>query len=375
MLAATALFLILLLFPSSGLSETPRERYQKIQKDIKVHKQKLSSAKKREHSVLDEIDKIERELNTITSEIREQKREIKKITGRANETKKELKNISQSLETQKVLLRKKLRAMQLYDYTTNRLLVLLHTDDFFDLLRLNRYLTMISRYDNKQIVKFKDLSASLHKKNEEYNSLISELKKRKTALNAAGKKLQAKKQEKRDLLFSVKKEQVLYASVIKELEDTSQRLKSLLDKKVKETTFRGKGFYRMRGRLPWPVNGRLAIPYGSHKDPRFQTPVFRNGVYISTREDEDVKAIHGGRVVFADWFKGLGQVVIINHGMGYHSVYANLSSIFSRLGAIIRDEAILGKAGTSGIIDGHGIYFEVRYKGKPTNPLRWLKKK
>ncbi len=265
--------------------------------------------------------------------------------------------------------------MQRYGGAINRLVVLLNSHDFFELSRMNRYLTSISKHDYRQIMSYKETSQKLSKKKDQYESLLVHLKRKNRALNSSENLLLKKKREKEVILLSVKKEQILYTSMLKELEETSKRLKKIIEKAEKGLRYAGKEFYKWKGKLPWPVNGKVAIPYGSHKDPRFKTPVFRNGIYISTKDDVHVKAIHGGRVVFADWFKGLGQVVIINHGTGYHSVYANLSRIFSKAGVIINKKDIVGKASNSGVLNGPGIYFEVRYKGKPTNPLRWLRKK
>jgi septal ring factor EnvC (AmiA/AmiB activator) len=127
--------------------------------------------------------------------------------------------------------------------------------------------------------------------------------------------------------------------------------------------------------LPWPVNGKVAIPYGSQKDPQFDTPVFRNGVHIRTDSAADATSVHSGKVIFAEWFKGFGQLVIVNHGGGYHSLYGNLSEIFSHVGDIIRENQVIGKVGTSGILNAPGLYFEIRYKGKPLDPTQWLKRK
>jgi septal ring factor EnvC (AmiA/AmiB activator) len=161
--------------------------------------------------------------------------------------------------------------------------------------------------------------------------------------------------------------------MLKELESTSTRLKDFLEKNENEMSEAGKEFKNLKGKLSWPLNGKVAIPYGSHQDPQFKTPVYRNGIYISSDHDPAVKAVYDGKVVFADMFKGLGQVVILSHGMGYHTVYANLSGMFARVGDIVKSRSTIGNAGTSTLLNAAGMYFEIRYKGKPINPLQWLK--
>ena len=87
------------------------------------------------------------------------------------------------------------------------------------------------------------------------------------------------------------------------------------------------------------------------------------------------KAVAGGRVVYSDWFKGYGLLLIINHGKGYHSLYGNLTETFHKAGDIINIGATLGVTGKSRLLNVPALYFEIRHKGKPINPMKWLKRK
>ena len=128
-------------------------------------------------------------------------------------------------------------------------------------------------------------------------------------------------------------------------------------------------------RLPWPINGKVIVPFGKYKDPKFNITVFKNGIEIKAKEGYRPKAVAGGQVVFADWFKGYGQLLIINHGGGYHSLYGNLNEIFHETGDIIKQGTSIGKTGKSELLNVPSLYFEIRYKGKPVNPMKWLKRK
>jgi septal ring factor EnvC (AmiA/AmiB activator) len=165
--------------------------------------------------------------------------------------------------------------------------------------------------------------------------------------------------------------------MIAELKEASKRLRDLIEKSSKTDSYTGSGagFTRFRGKLLWPAEGKIAVPYGSQKDPQFSTPVFRNGVHIQTPANSDARSVYEGKVIFAEWFKGFGQLIIINHGNGYHTLYGNLSEIFSHVGDIIKESQVIGKVGTSGILNAPGLYFEIRYKGKPLDPAQWLKQR
>ncbi len=369
-----ALTILLLLVHSSAIAETSKAKYLKIQKEIELNKDKLRKAKKKETTIVDDIDKVEKELNKINKKIKRQKRELGTIKNKIQSVKSELISIDKALQGQRSSLKGKLRAMQKYGNMIDRLMIIVNSEDFFQLLRLNRYLTKISEHEYEKIIKYKDVLNALSKKEKELSDLQSDLKSKTAKFKSTEKTLHKKRKEKDYLLLSVKKKQMLYSAMLKDLNETSSKIKELIARDKRSVIFKGRNFYKMKGKLHWPVDGRLAIPYGTHKDPRFKTPVFRNGIYISTKKDENVKAVYQGKVVFAELFKGLGKVVIINHGEGYHTVYANLSKIVSKTGDVIKMSDILGKSGKSTTLNGKGIYFEVRYKGKPINPARWLVK-
>jgi septal ring factor EnvC (AmiA/AmiB activator) len=131
----------------------------------------------------------------------------------------------------------------------------------------------------------------------------------------------------------------------------------------------------MKGALPWPVDGKVLVPFGKYKDPKYNIPVFKNGIEIKTEAGATASSVHGGRAVYADWFEGYGQLLIINHDKGYHSLYGNLSELFYKAGDIIKKGSNVGKIGENGLSNVPTLYFEIRHKGKPIDPLGWLKQK
>ena len=148
-----------------------------------------------------------------------------------------------------------------------------------------------------------------------------------------------------------------------------------LEKEKVPKSITGKGFRRVKGHLPWPISGKVVVPYGKHTDPKFNITVFKNGIEIKAVRREKPKAIAGGRVVYADWFKGYGLLLIINHGSGYHSLYGNLSEIFHEPGDIINKGTAIGKVGESSLLNIPTLYFEIRHKGRPVDPMQWLERK
>jgi septal ring factor EnvC (AmiA/AmiB activator) len=253
------------------------------------------------------------------------------------------------------------------------LVLLMSAGDISQMMRIWKYLENITLYEHKVLGNYRE---NLQKFNEEYERLRvleAELKTNAGKVKTKEQEIAEQKQSKEVILSSVRKERASHQKMLAELKEASKKLLDLIEKSSKTDTYTGTGFTRFKGKLPWPADGRIAIPYGTQKDPQFATPVFRNGVHIQTPANSDAKSVSEGKVIFAEWFKGFGQIVIINHGNGYHTLYGNLSEIFSHVGDIIRENQVIGKVGTSGILNAPGLYFEIRYKGKPLDPTQWLK--
>jgi septal ring factor EnvC (AmiA/AmiB activator) len=100
---------------------------------------------------------------------------------------------------------------------------------------------------------------------------------------------------------------------------------------------------------------------------------FRSGIDIKSERGEPVQAVFAGKVLFADWFKGYGNMLIIDHGNSYCTLYANVEELFKQKGDAVESGEVIATVGDSGSLSGPGLYFEVRHHGKPEDPQLWLK--
>ena len=131
------------------------------------------------------------------------------------------------------------------------------------------------------------------------------------------------------------------------------------------------GFANAKGAMPWPVEGKRSNRFGR---PRNDGKMRWQGINIPAPQGSTVKAIHHGRVVYADWFRGSGLLLIIDHGDGYMSLYAHNESLLKDVGEWVTAGTPIGTVGTSGGLEQPALYFEIRYKGKPTDPARWCRR-
>jgi len=133
------------------------------------------------------------------------------------------------------------------------------------------------------------------------------------------------------------------------------------------------GFELQKGLLEFPVNGDVVGFFGKEIDKDSKTPVYRKGIEILAGMGSAIRAVYGGRVIFADQFKGYGLMMIIDHGGGFYTLYAHASRLMKKMNDEINKGDIIGEIGESGPTGEPVLYFEVRRGGKPENPMNWLK--
>ncbi len=370
------LILAFILFPAcvSSAETNPKEQYRKIQKEMESHKQKLEQAKRHEHSVLEDLDSTNRRLTELEGNLKNEQQRLRMTQAEMRRVEGEISAIKEELIKKKRWMKMRLRTMQRYGQSGDIIFLLTSADDLAGLMRRWKYLERISLRERKMMEEFSENLKNLAEKDKRLEVLTSQLRREEDRIRLTEASLSESKREKEAVLASVRKEKSTHEKLIRELQESSRRLLEVIRKLEEKETYEGRGFSALRGSLVWPVNGKVAIPYGSQKDPKSNTPVFRNGIHIRT-DDDSVRAVYGGKVVFADWFKGYGNLVIINHGEGYHTLYGNLAETFLKVGDIIKVKDVIGKVGESGMLNAPSLYFEVRYKGKPLDPLQWLKRR
>jgi murein DD-endopeptidase MepM/ murein hydrolase activator NlpD len=135
-----------------------------------------------------------------------------------------------------------------------------------------------------------------------------------------------------------------------------------------------KPFAALKGLLMMPVKGKIVSFFGHYKDEKFKVTHFQSGINIKADRGEPIRAVYSGQTLFSSWFKGFGNMIIIDHGDHYYTVYAHLEEQFKSKGDPVEAGEVIATVGDTGSLTGAGLHFEVRHHGKPMNPLGWIKK-
>jgi septal ring factor EnvC (AmiA/AmiB activator) len=123
-----------------------------------------------------------------------------------------------------------------------------------------------------------------------------------------------------------------------------------------------------------PVMGKIVDYFGPYKNSKFNVVNFRSGIVIQADRGEPIRAVFGGKIIYAGWLKGYGNMIIADHGDNYYTVYAHAEELFASKGNIVEKGEVVATVGDTGSLIGPSLHFEVRHHGKPVDPLAWLKK-
>ncbi len=372
---AALIALFLLVLPPAAYSSSPQTDYRKVQERISEQQKKLAETQKKESSVLVDISSINSKIAKAETDLAKCRQEQRRTEADITYLNAEMAATKGRLATEKEWLKRKLRMMNRLGYSGDTLSVLLSSEDVPQMMRMWKYLESIAAYEHTVMTNYENDLARLDDESRKLESLQALLSRKTETVKTKEKTLAEDRKQKETVLSSVRSEKEEHQRMLRELNEASKRLLEIIRESSRKDTYTATGFSKLRGQLPWPAAGTVAMPYGSQRDSQFNTPVFRNGIQIRTAPDTDARAIFTGKVIFAQWFKGFGQLVIVNHGDGYHSLYGNLSEIFSHVGDIIKQHQVIGRVGTSSMLNAPGLYFEIRYRGKPLDPTQWLRHK
>ncbi|MEH6605316.1 MAG: peptidoglycan DD-metalloendopeptidase family protein [Pseudomonadales bacterium] len=247
-----------------------------------------------------------------------------------------------------------------------------------DPAQLSRAITYLDYFNQARIRVMNDYADTMAELTQLTPTILQEtelLRNEETALNVQLAQLNSEQQKREDavtaLSATIKDKSRQLADSRKERERLEKLLRAVEEAVANLQLPADAGsFVERRSKMSWPAKGRISHSFGSRKN----TSGMRwDGVKLAAKEGQPVRTIHHGRVVFADWFRGSGMLVIVDHGDGYMSLYAHNQSLLKQTGEWVSTGEPIAKVGNSGGQDLAGLYFEIRHKGKPVNPKRWCK--
>jgi len=377
LLLITALLSSPALFPQEDISEY-EQRLAKIFEQIKDLQQRIDQEEKKESTALSRLDRIgfkkrliRKEISLTNIQLEKTNRELRSTRQRIPPLKSKLKKEQQSIE--KILV-------TVYKFGKfNFLEFMLQSKDFKTLLTESRNLTLLAQYQDTIISDYLDTLAQLKAAEEKQKRKTQELSQLIQKARQKRRELEEEERKNKNLIREIEKNKKAHTQTIRELKERAEQLEILMKKLVKEGMvfpFPFIPLYDKKGQLPWPIGGEIITRFGRQRHPEFKTVTVNNGIEISPPSREVIiKSIHSGKIVYADYFKGYGNLIIIDHGMTYYSLYGHCEEFLVEKGDLIKAEQPIAVVGDFGSLKGISLYFEIRFKREPLNPLQWLKRR
>jgi septal ring factor EnvC (AmiA/AmiB activator) len=255
-----------------------------------------------------------------------------------------------------------------------------------DAYKINKYLSLIAMSDKQLVEDIKSDRRELESALADLDLLKENNKKLLNEKESETLRLQKERRRHRQLLGQVNTQRKAHMASLKEKEEALQALENLiaeLERKrraaLEEARRRraavprpASEFEELKGKLPWPVEGRIASRFGIKRHPRFGTAIVNRGLDIAAPAGSQVLAVDRGTVVMAQWFLSFGMMVILDHGGGYYTIYSHLAEIFVSFGAQVQSGERIGTVGDTGSLEGPILHFEILQKQDPVDPQQWL---
>lgn len=348
----------------------------KLKADIKKLNKWLSNASKDASAQTKKLKELELGISKTSKDAERLSKQIDSLESERSDLGYRQSELQRDIRGQK----ENITALLISAYKTgdkNRLKLLLDQDDPVFWLRMLTYSQEISQLQVDALDQYKTNLGELQSIKRLLDIKLQESQVASLKLTQEQLFLKQQQNDRAQVLSNLRGEIKSAGQKLEGMKSDRARLESLLVKVVEaiENLVPGEmsqPFSQRKGKVAWPsLKGKLIQRFGSRIG---NGPLRSQGIVLNVNNKSDVKAVHHGRVVFSDWLNGFGLLLIIDHGEGYMSLYARNEVLMRSVGEWVNTGDLVARSGQSGL-DEQGLYFEIRHKGKPQNPLIWLAKK
>ncbi|QMT61187.1 murein hydrolase activator EnvC [Legionella sp. PC997] len=339
-----------------------QNKLKQLDAQINSLQKTLNSAHDKQGLLNKELSETEKQIGTGIHKLRSIQEDIKNKENKIADLQEQVNQLNQQLITQQQLLAKHVRARyQMGEYQPLKLL--LNQDDPNRVSRTLTYYQYIVKSRQQLIEKIDKTRASLSESKEQLRTELIANKQLKTELTQHQEELQQNKSYHTALIKSLNNEIQDKQNTLREVRRNKENLARLLKSLATQQSITPAStpFNQMRKKLPLPIHSQ------SHSLRKMN-----QGVTFFAEEGAVVTAVYPGKIVFSDWLKGYGLLLIIDHGQGFMTLYAHNQSLFKSKGQYVRQNEQIASVGHSGGIKQNGLYFEIRLRGKAIPPLNWL---
>ena len=356
------------------------KRKENIEREIQQGQQEVEVFARQESETLKRLNQVEQSLNKSKRRAAAIRKEVKKLDNAIDETTHSFDELKKQIRVNEKYVAQRLVALYKMNWL-GKFHVLASAESMHEFIERKAALERILAHDDRirqDLVsdqnELKDILDRLNSLKDQKSARAEELKKQ-------YRQMSRERSTRTNLLADIRGQKALELAAIDALTQASNELDrkiNLLNTSIntpaEDVNPLQLPFSSHKGLLNRPVNGRIISLYGPYKNPKYNIANFRSGIDIKADIGEPVRSVYKGKVLYSSWFKTYGNMMIIDHGKNYYTVYAHLEELFKAKGDDVATGEVIATVGDTGSMTGAKLYFEVRHHGKPVNPLPWLKK-
>ena len=362
--------------PGDSVAASKRSELEAIQRQVREKREAAARLRGQENQAVTQLKRTDRSLTLTRQRLRELKRRRQRLDLQLDATRMDLDRNLARLTDRRAQLRRRLRAMYKLG-PARELEFLLSTQSFAQLLARWDYLVMVAEQDRVMLEDVRDRKELVETLEHRLEGHLTQVDRTTRQTSSENKRLASQRAARQQTLEEIQTQREAYEAAAAQLERDATALKRLIARlEQKRTTapvpYSG-DFARGQGQLDWPARGEIVGRFGLEKHPRFNVVTPNNGIDIAIPVGTSVNAVAKGRVDYtSDDYASYGEIVIVNHGDSYYTLYAHLSEIAVAVGQDVTAGQTIGRSGDTGSLKGAILHFEVRRGGTALNPEDWL---
>ncbi len=342
------------------------EEQKKINQQLKATQQSITQISKEKKSVSRQIEDLDKKLHAAEDELEQVEGQLSVLENQIIITERELERAAGDADSQKELLKKRVRVMH-ENGNIGYLSVILDASSFADFVTRLDFLRKIVKFDSELLTKMKSYRNAVDEKKQQLQSEQDQKEKLKQNLSEKKEKVETAKSDKQENLKELIKD-------LKELEKQEDKLleqANEIGKKI--VSLQSKEKY-VGGKIGWPAPGyyKITSPYGYRIHPILKKKKLHTGIDISIPRGKDIVAGNSGKVIYSGYYGGYGYAVIIDHGGKISTLYAHNDKLLVKEGAQVEKGQVIAKSGSTGLSTGPHLHFEVRENGQHVDPMKYL---
>lgn len=349
--------------------ESEQEELKSLKEKIQILKSELEKSQKAKKTYENELKKISLQIEITSQELKKIEMEKRILETKVAKMASEVISLKSKLQNLRERLVFKLRILQkMGKLGYLRLIFSSQGEDFLSVLR---WILHFSQEDRKLFLNYYETYAKLQAERQQLKEGEENLKLMEESIKGKMKEYEEMERQKKFLIAQLErknKETEAQITLYKEKAERLENLLKIINSKEQDLLVK-EDIHKYKGVLEWPQKGIVKTSFGKSTNPQYSTSVISNGIEVQMKKGEDIYPIFPGKVIYAKWFKGYNNLVVIDHGNGVISITGYLNIGYVKEGEWVHSKKVLGKVNSEPFV----YYLEIRDKGIPVDPLKWLR--